>query len=98
MVGSVTGDSAGQTVVLITSNARPQTFGPEPPNAKWASCTTYMSSQLVCMLQGLTKGAGPEGYKVRAAHVELAEKMRKRDPATAPTIGDRVPYVIIKVQ
>ena len=22
--------------------------------------------------------------------------MRKRDPATAPTIGDRVPYVIIK--
>jgi len=33
---------------------------------------------------------------VKAAHVELAEKMRKRDPATAPTIGDRVPYVIIK--
>jgi hypothetical protein len=28
--------------------------------------------------------------------VELAEKMRKRDPATAPAIGDRVPYVIIK--
>lgn len=37
-----------------------------------------------------------EDYKVRAAHVELAEKMRKRDPATAPTIGDRVPYVIVK--
>ncbi|KAI8471465.1 MAG: DNA polymerase delta subunit one [Monoraphidium minutum] len=37
-----------------------------------------------------------EDYKVKAAHVELAEKMRKRDPATAPTIGDRVPYVIIK--
>eukprot|EP00877_Chromochloris_zofingiensis_P014350 jgi/Chrzof1/9169/Cz03g38160.t1 len=37
-----------------------------------------------------------EDYKVRSAHVELAEKMRKRDPATAPTIGDRVPYVIIK--
>lgn len=33
---------------------------------------------------------------MRSAHVELAEKMRKRDPATAPTIGDRVPYVIIK--
>ncbi len=38
----------------------------------------------------------PVNTQVRAAHVELAEKMRKRDPATAPTIGDRVPYVIIK--
>ena len=28
--------------------------------------------------------------------MELAKKMRKRDPATAPTTGDRVPYVIIK--
>lgn len=37
-----------------------------------------------------------EDYKVKSAHVELAEKMRKRDPATAPAIGDRVPYVIIK--
>jgi hypothetical protein len=37
-----------------------------------------------------------EDYKVRSAHVELAEKMRKRDAATAPAIGDRVPYVIIK--
>jgi len=33
---------------------------------------------------------------VKSAHVELAEKMRKRDPATAPAIGDRVPYVIVK--
>jgi len=69
-----------------------------------------------------------EDYAVKAAHVELAERMRKvckpcfhiwmifslflldpcpscfknhgfleqRDPATAPTVGDRVPYVIIK--
>jgi DNA polymerase family B len=37
-----------------------------------------------------------EDYKVKSAHVELAEKMRRRDPATAPAIGDRVPYVIIK--
>merc|ERR1711982_223616 len=27
-------------------------------------------------------------------HVELAEKMRKRDPSSAPGSGDRVPYVI----
>jgi DNA polymerase delta subunit 1 len=33
--------------------------------------------------------------KVKAGHVELVEKMRLRDPASAPVIGDRVPYVII---
>ncbi len=26
----------------------------------------------------------------------LAEKMHARDPATAPVVGDRIPYVIIK--
>ena len=36
--------------------------------------------------------------KVKGAHVELAKKMFLRDPATAPTVGDRVPYVIIKVR
>jgi DNA polymerase delta subunit 1 len=45
-------------------------------------------------LQALAQEA--DDYKVRSAHVELAEKMRKRDPATAPNIGDRVPFVIIK--
>jgi DNA polymerase delta subunit 1 len=33
---------------------------------------------------------------VRSAHVELAAKMRKRDAATAPAVGDRVAYVIVK--
>lgn len=28
--------------------------------------------------------------------MELAKKMKKRDPATAPAVGDRVPYVIVK--
>ena len=46
--------------------------------------------------QGLTQDA--DKYAVKAAHVELAEKMRKRDPATAPTVGDRIAYVIIKVR
>lgn len=35
-------------------------------------------------------------YGAKQAHVELAERMRRRDPATAPRIGDRVPYVIVK--
>lgn len=38
-----------------------------------------------------------DDYEGKVAHVELAKKMRKRDPATAPTTGDRVPFVIIKV-
>eukprot|EP00760_Papus_ankaliazontas_P000551 PhM_4_TR10095/c0_g1_i1/m.19641/K02327/POLD1; DNA polymerase delta subunit 1 len=37
-----------------------------------------------------------EEYAAKQAHVALAERMKKRDPATAPVIGDRVPYVLIK--
>lgn len=44
--------------------------------------------------KGLAQDA--EEYENKAAHVELAKKMKKRDPATAPAVGDRVPYVIIK--
>lgn len=49
---------------------------------------------LLVITKGLTKSG--DDYDVKAAHVELAERMRKRDAATAPTVGDRVPYVIIK--
>ena len=28
-------------------------------------------------------------------HVELARRMKKRDPGSAPRLGDRVPYVIV---
>jgi DNA-binding GntR family transcriptional regulator len=38
-----------------------------------------------------------EAYKATAAHVELSKKMAKRDLATAPAVGDRVAFVIIKV-
>jgi DNA polymerase delta subunit 1 len=37
-----------------------------------------------------------EEYDSKQAHVELSERMKRRDPATAPAIGDRVPYVITK--
>jgi DNA polymerase delta subunit 1 len=39
-------------------------------------------------------GAGK--YQAKQAHVELAERMRQRDEATAPSVGDRVAYVMIK--
>lgn len=35
-------------------------------------------------------------YTAKQAHVELAERMRKRDAGSAPVVGDRVPYVIVK--
>ncbi|KAF3652214.1 DNA polymerase delta catalytic subunit [Capsicum annuum] len=53
-----------------------------------------MDLSLLVITKGLTKTG--DDYEVKAAHVELAERMRKRDAATAPGIGDRVPYVIIK--
>ncbi|GBG24815.1 DNA polymerase delta catalytic subunit [Hondaea fermentalgiana] len=37
-----------------------------------------------------------EDYAVKQAHVELAARMRARDAGSAPVVGDRVPYVIIK--
>lgn len=47
-------------------------------------------SQLV-----ITKAYSKQDYTAKQAHVELAERMRKRDPGSAPTLGDRVAYVII---
>ena len=40
-------------------------------------------------------GGKADDYKVKQAHVELAARMKKRDPGSAPQMGDRVPYVII---
>ena len=41
-------------------------------------------------------GGKKDQYKGKQAHVELALRMRKRDAGSAPTLGDRVAYVIIK--
>lgn len=35
-------------------------------------------------------------YANKQAHVELAQKMKLRDEASAPTVGDRVAYVMVK--
>ncbi|KAL1933207.1 hypothetical protein VTP01DRAFT_7297 [Rhizomucor pusillus] len=48
-------------------------------------------SQLV-----ITKALSKSDYAAKQAHVELAERMRKRDAGSAPTLGDRVAYVIIR--
>lgn len=44
----------------------------------------------------ITKALSKESYDSKQAHVELVNTMRKRDFGSAPTLGDRVPYVIIK--
>lgn len=48
---------------------------------------------LLVVSKALTKTE--DNYENKQAHVALAEKLRKRDPGTAPSLGDRVPYVII---
>ena len=55
-------------------------------------CNRIDISQLVISKE-LTKTDAD--YSAKQAHVQLANKMRKRDPGNAPKLGDRVPYVII---
>ncbi|GBE60528.1 DNA polymerase delta catalytic subunit [Babesia ovata] len=44
----------------------------------------------------VTKSLGKVDYDARLPHVELAKKLRNRDPGKAPTVGDRVSYLIVK--
>ena len=44
----------------------------------------------------ITKALAKETYTATQAHVELANRMKKRDAGSAPALGDRVAYVIIK--
>lgn len=48
-------------------------------------------SQLV-----ITKALSKASYEGKQAHVELANRMRQRDAGSAPALGDRVAYVIVK--
>jgi DNA polymerase delta subunit 1 len=51
---------------------------------------------MLVMSKSLAKGVDSEAYAARQAHVELAEKIRQRDPANAPSVGDRIQYIFIK--
>ncbi|BAM39390.1 DNA polymerase delta catalytic subunit [Theileria orientalis strain Shintoku] len=44
----------------------------------------------------VTKSLGKLEYEQRLPHVELAKKLRKRDPGKAPGVGDRISYIIVK--
>ena len=45
--------------------------------------------------KSLGKSADSEEYKAKQAHVELAARMKKRDPANAPNVGDRGALIAI---
>ena len=55
-------------------------------------CNRVDISNLI-ITKELTKSEGE--YAARQAHVELANRMAKRDAGSAPKLGDRVPFVII---
>ncbi len=46
------------------------------------------------VIKGITRSIGD--YKATLPHIELAKKMKVRDPANAPNVGDRLGFVIIK--
>ncbi|ORX72765.1 delta DNA polymerase [Linderina pennispora] len=64
----------------------------------------YVKSTISDLLQNkidlsmlvISKQLSKTDYAAKQAHVELAERMRKRDAGSAPQLGDRVPYVIIR--
>jgi DNA polymerase delta subunit 1 len=51
---------------------------------------------LLVITKSLGKSADSADYKAKQAHVELAARMKKRDPGSAPAVGDRVAYVLIQ--
>ena len=53
-----------------------------------------MDISMLVITKALVKQS--DKYKAKQSHVMLAERMAKRDPSTAPRVGDRIPYVIVK--
>ncbi|KAJ3364525.1 DNA-directed DNA polymerase delta [Allomyces javanicus] len=66
--------------------------------------TTFVKNTIADLLQNkvdmsqlvISKALAKTDYAGKQAHVELADRMRKRDAGSAPNVGDRVAYVIVK--
>ncbi|KAJ6164878.1 DNA polymerase delta catalytic subunit [Penicillium chermesinum] len=64
----------------------------------------YVKSTISDLLQNkvdmsklvITKAYAQKEYAAKMAHVELAKRMAKRDAGSAPALGDRVAYVMIR--
>lgn len=69
-----------------------------------AKATRYAKEVIADLLRGkcdisllvISKSLGKLEYANKQAHAELAKRMFKRDPSTAPVVGDRVAYIITK--
>ena len=61
-----------------------------------ATISDLLTNRLDLSLLVITKALAKAEYEGKQAHVELAKRMRARDAATAPALGDRVAYVIVK--
>ena len=55
-----------------------------------------MDISMLVISKSLGKSADDADYANKQAHVELAMRMKKRDPGNAPNVGDRVAYVIVQ--
>lgn len=53
-----------------------------------------MDLSMLVITKAVSKSA--EDYSNKQAHIELMNRMKKRDAGSAPTMGDRVPYVMIQ--
>lgn len=53
-----------------------------------------ISIEKLIMTRTLSKP--PKAYKAKQPHAYLALKLAKRSPGSAPTIGERIPFVIVK--
>lgn len=51
-------------------------------------------SQLI-ISRSISRSIDGDAYKTKSAHVELARRLRIRDPTYTVEIGDRIPYVIL---
>jgi len=64
----------------------------------------YVKNMIADLLQNkidmsklvITKALTKDDYTAKQAHVELAQRMKKRDAGSAPGLGDRVAYVMIR--
>nr|XP_018670402.1 DNA polymerase delta catalytic subunit isoform X1 [Ciona intestinalis] len=99
-IETVRRDNAPLTANLISTCLEKLLVGRDPDGAVAHAkevisdllCNRIDISQLI-ITKELTKTK--EEYAAKQAHVELAERMKKRDAGSAPQLGDRVPFVIV---
>ena len=64
--------------------------------AKLVEAHRTQRTDISTLLMSKSLSRKPEDYATPAIHVNLALEMAKRDPATAPKVGDRVHFLVVK--